>query len=168
MWVDNKQEAIHVYVVSSQALRIHPCSNPIMFVFCIMPSSHSMYHCHLDSVSHLDPLNYPLTNANKNTITVEDSSSWCQVVYAGIRMTWYDRCTMPCVCILTPQQEGCWAMQTDAHKFSHTHTRWYYRSYLQTIRIKVYPWINTNDPLFNKLLASAPCPWNIVLLWYLN
>ena len=51
------------------------CSNPIMFVFCIMPSSHSMYHCHLDSISHLDPLNYPLTNANKNTITVEDSSS---------------------------------------------------------------------------------------------
>ena len=66
-----------------------------------MPSSHSMYHCHLDSVSHLDPLNYPLTNANKNTITVKDSSSWCQVVYAGIRMTWYDRCTMPCVCILS-------------------------------------------------------------------
>ena len=116
-----------------------------MFVFCIMPSSHSMYHCHLDSVSHLDPLNYPLTNANKNTITVEDSSSWCQVVYAGIRMTWYDRCTMPCVCILTPQQEGCWAMQTDAHKFSHTHTRWYYRSV--TCR-----WLTQMTPFWNSLL----------------
>ena len=105
--------------------------------------------------SHLDPLNYPLTNANKKTNTVEDSSSWWKcnrkILSLSILRVWPVQYMMKFVCMLTPQLDDvdlCKHMRITL--ITLVTTRWYYVSYLQMT--------NANDPLL-KLLASAPCPW---------
>ena len=63
-------DAQSVQIVVGMQWSTHVC----LFVSCpLLPLSITV---NTFLYSHLDPLNYPLTNANKKTNTVEDSSSW--------------------------------------------------------------------------------------------